>query len=320
MSKPCEAPLVSLVNPDGGWFCPDCCSLNRARSPRCYSCRAASPFVDSRISDHWGHKRLSAVLVAGLVVLGIGGSIFLGAAASPATSANALASLVATVPAGTDSPAPDLSPTPAPSDSPTAAPSFILSPTISPAPSEKTTLIPVNGNVSLPRFPVSIKGATIVWFGISGDNPGALIASDEAASSVACDMESLACFHDTYKWNSSRSVDPKSGVCKITSVNLNATYTITLPRWSAPAKVPAALVAWWKQVLAHFVWHESQHLAIARSYAASIKAAIMAGPCTNSGLAAAKAALARLAKAQDAFDAAQKTANWQWPSYTGPWN
>ena len=319
MSEPREAPFVSLANPDGSWFCPGCRSLNRARSSRCYSCRAASPFVDSRISGHPDRKLLAAALVVSLVVLGIGGSIFLGTASSPATSASAPASLVAVVPAGTTSPTPDLDPTSVPSDSPTPAPTITLSPTISPAPSEKTTPVPAYGSVSLPRFPVSVKGATIVWFRISGDNPGALIASDQAASKVACDMDSLACFHDTYKWTSSRSVDPKSGVCKITSVNLSATYTITLPRWSAPTRVPAALVAWWKQVLAHFVWHESQHLAIARRYAASIKAAIMAGPCTNSGLAA-KAALARLTKAQDAFDAAQKTANWQWPSYTGPWN
>jgi predicted secreted Zn-dependent protease len=134
-------------------------------------------------------------------------------------------------------------------------------------------------------------------------------------------MDSLACFHDVYEWTYMGSTDSKSGVCKITSVNLVATYTITLPRWSGPAQVPTALVSWWKPVLAHFVWHESQHLAIAQSYFDSLRAAILAGPCTDAGSTAAfKAAQLPLTAAQAAFDAAQQAANWQWPPYSGPWS
>ena len=70
--------------------------------------------------------------------------------------------------------------------------------------------------------------------------------------------------------------------------------------------------------MAHIVWHESQHLAIAREYTPKVKAALLNGPCTNAGSkAAAQAVLDDLKAAQDAFDAQQKAINWQYPPYNG---
>jgi predicted secreted Zn-dependent protease len=102
---------------------------------------------------------------------------------------------------------------------------------------------------------------------------------------------------------------------------LTIAYNIILPNWNSPSRVPSALPAWWKTVLDHIVWHESQHLAIARRYAASLKAALLAGPCDNAGSTTAfKSAEAPLEAAQKKFDAQQQAAGWTYPNYSGSWN
>ena len=131
----------------------------------------------------------------------------------------------------------------------------------------------------------------------------------------------MAVCYDSFSWSFVGLTDVASGVCVISSVDLTASYTIILPDWTSPARVPAALVPWWKLVMAHIVWHESQHLAIAREYAAKVKGALLNGPCTNAGSkAAAQAVLDDLKTAQDAFDAQQTAADWQYPPYSGPWS
>jgi predicted secreted Zn-dependent protease len=129
----------------------------------------------------------------------------------------------------------------------------------------------------------------------------------------------MACFYDSYTWNLTEQTDAASGVCVINSVELTASYTIVFANWTSPARVPTALVPWWKLVMDHFVWHESQHLAIAREYVPKIKAALLNSPCTAAGAkAAAQVVLDDLKAAQNAFDAQQKAVNWQYPPYTGP--
>ena len=80
--------------------------------------------------------------------------------------------------------------------------------------------------------------------------------------------------------------------------------------------MPAALVKWWKVLFAHIVWHESQHLAIARGYATKFKTAILAGPCDRAGEAKIVAQVeSKLEAAQKAFDASDK--GWVYPLYDG---
>jgi predicted secreted Zn-dependent protease len=97
----------------------------------------------------------------------------------------------------------------------------------------------------------------------------------------------------------------------VSSATLTATYTITLPKWSGPSRVPAALVTWWKDVFGHFVWHEGQHLAIAQSYEPKFRNAILAGPCDQAAQTKIVAQVeSKLEAAQAAFDASD--------SYTYP--
>jgi predicted secreted Zn-dependent protease len=105
------------------------------------------------------------------------------------------------------------------------------------------------------------------------------------------------------------------GTCTVTGVTFNANYIITLPKWVGPTPVWPSLASWWKGVLDHFVWHESQHLAIARSYVSKFKAAILAGPCNQASQDAIVAGVeAKLEAAQSSFDG---TDNYSFPPYNG---
>jgi predicted secreted Zn-dependent protease len=173
--------------------------------------------------------------------------------------------------------------------------------------------------VILPKFSYPIAGVTVKYLPINGDTPYALIEADEASSTQACQIDSLACFYPSYSWSFAGRTDAASGVFVITSVDLTISYTIILPNWTGPAQVPAALVAWWKLVMDHIVWHESQHLAIAQEYAPKIKAALLNASTSADAKVAVQVVIDDLTAAQDAFDAQQTAAGWSYPSYSGPW-
>lgn len=311
-----------MIDADGSWFCPGCHSLNRASASRCYSCRAASPFAVAPAPasvNRWvlpGVLALALLLAAGSTAAVMGRSM---------TSVRTIPTPVTDMIANGGEASPSLEATAI--HTPTPTPLVATTPPPTPEPAPVVTLPPLSvasptdATVALPRFPVSIKGVKLVWFSVKGTTPAALINSMEAGAAKPCVAGALACFDDAYSWTTTGSVDPVSGVCTVTSVDLTITYTITLPKWNRPSRVPAALVPWWKQVLAHIVWHESQHLAIAKKYAPSIKAAALNGPCTSAGSkAAVNAAMVPMEKAQKAFDAQQTAANWQYPAYDGTWN
>jgi predicted secreted Zn-dependent protease len=164
----------------------------------------------------------------------------------------------------------------------------------------------------------------VKYYAISGANASALVLAMSAKGPAVCGLaDALACFFSSFTYTYSGGVDYQpgttgtglnAGVCSVSSVNLTPAYTIYLPQWTGPSRVPAALVVWWKTVFDHIVWHESQHLAIARSYVQKLEAAIMGGPCDQAGQDKAVAAVqARLNAAQDAFDVQQES--WTWPAY-----
>ncbi len=287
-----------------------------------------------------------------LVFAGLGGSVVFGRTTStqPKPTDNpigiALASDQSALPTGGGSEAsdsatlsvaiptmstPEVTSTPrttaAPTPRTTPTPHATLTPrTTAAAPNPVATTAPTDpppaGTVALPKFSYPIAGVTVEYFSIDGDTPDALIDATEAGGTKACKMmDSLACFYPSYSWSYAGRTDAASGVCAVSSVDLTASYTIILPDWTSPARVPAALVPWWKLVMAHFVWHESQHLAIAQNYAPKIKAALLNGPCAHATVnAEAQAVLDDLSAAQNVFDAQQTAAGWSYPPYSGPWS
>jgi predicted secreted Zn-dependent protease len=354
MNEPYQVSPAPANGLAGGWFCPACHSLNRAGATRCYSCRANTPLVVSRTPASRNKGLVGLLLVIALVFAGLGGSVVFGRTTAPQSKPTdnpigiiALASDQSALPTAGDSEAsdsatpsvaiptmstPEATSTPRTTVAPTPRTTAAPTPRTTVAPTPRTTVAPTPAataaptappadTVALPKFSYPIAGVTVKYLAIDGDTPDALIEADETASTQACKMDSLACFYDSYSWSFAGQTDAASGVCAVSSVDLTASYMIILPNWTSPARVPAALVPWWKLVMAHIVWHESQHLAIAREYTPKVKAALLNGPCTNAGSkAAAQAVLDDLKAAQDAFDAQQTAAGWSYPPYSGPWS
>jgi len=77
--------------------------------------------------------------------------------------------------------------------------------------------------------------------------------------------------------------------------------------------VSTALAIWWKKVMDHIIWHETQHFIIARNTAAKLTSGIAGGPCDQAGQNKITARLnAQLEADQKAFDA--KDRSWTWPA------
>ena len=235
------------------------------------------------------------------------------------------------IPQSTAAPTPRTTPAPVPvaTAAPTSAAATAPTPRTTPTPTSRATAAPApvataaptappDDTVALPRFSYSVTGVTVKYLPIAGDTPYALLQADEAASTKACKVDSLACFYADYSWSFTGRTDD-NGVFVISSTDLIISYTIILPNWTSPARVPAILVSWWKAVMDHIVWHESQHLAIAREYAPQIKVAMQNARTGAGSSAATQAVLDDENAAQDAFDAQQKAAAWQYPLYSGTW-
>ena len=270
---------------------------------------------------------LIAVLgAASASVLGFSGAVAQ-ASATPLLVADDAASIARPAPADASSgdpagslrsdpaPTPTATPEPTPTPEPaTPAPTPTAASTADPKPTKYVAPEPAGD--ALPAFPVSIPGVSLSYYSVSGSDASALIAGISAKGAAACGIsEAAACFHLSYQWTYSGSVDAKTKACRVTGETVTPAYSITLPRWSGPSRVPAALIAWWKLVIDHFVWHESQHLAIARSYMPKLAAAILAGPCDQASQTEIVAGVeADLQAAQNAFDATDR--RYAYPAYT----
>ena len=296
---------------DGNWFCGTCHSLNRAGALRCYSCRVGPP-GQAKSSKH-GNSLLVILGLTLILILTVGvGFAFTDKTASP--TGNIPASPVAVLPMDapteillTDSPTPTAEPMNTPVIKPTIAPA---SPTVAP-----TVNPPPNNLVTRPAFPVSIPGVSLSYYNIAGSDGNTLLSNMNARGAAVCKLsEAAACFYDSFKWTYQGT--SANGACKVSKVNFTAKYSIILPRWNGPARVPAALVTWWRTVFTHIVWHEKQHLAIARTYAEKYPKTILAGPCDQAGQnKLTNSIAAQLRAAQAAFDA--RDHSWTWPPYNG---
>jgi predicted secreted Zn-dependent protease len=161
---------------------------------------------------------------------------------------------------------------------------------------------------------VSIAGVTVSYYPITGTTEDELVSGVLSGGPANCQMaDAAACFSDHFQWTFQGAVDTSTGVCTVTKVDFQATYSMIFPKWVGPAHVLPALATWWRKVMDHFVWHESQHLAIAETYAAKLQDAIAGGPCDQAGQKALTDPLgAQLETAQAAFDTSDR--GWTWPA------
>jgi predicted secreted Zn-dependent protease len=324
------APFSTVAG--GSWYCAGCFSLNRQGADHCYKCRTASPATQVKTAQAaraqvmpGGHK-VHSLLIIGVIALVFSSVVTMGLTGKlPTSSAGDNGAPIAAVPASDDpstttvldaspsvdptpSESPTMKPTPRPTPTPTATPT--LAPTPVPTPTSK---VPPTTMVKLPSFPVRIPGVSIKYYSITGSDAEGLESSILGGGPVACGMAgAAACFHPSFNWSYSGTMS-SNGTCRVTGVRFAATYIITLPKWVGSAYAWPALVSWWKGVLNHLVWHESQHLAIARSYVSKFKAAISAGSCNQGSQNAIVAGVEqKLEAAQNAFDG---TDNYSFPPY-----
>jgi predicted secreted Zn-dependent protease len=318
---PSEVGMIPEPSSEWGWFCGTCHSLNAPGAMRCYSCAGPKPAptpaeplapldslaplapaapLDPLAQPDSDRRRrpvaliaVGALLIVAIVAVAVGFTV---RSAAAGLSSPILAGIAVATPTPTDTPAPTPTATasPVPSASPTAVPTI--------APPVPTA---INPEIVLPVLKAKISGATIKYYSITGSTEAELISQIMTKGPATCGMSDAAgCFHDSFSWSYTGTTN--AGVCSVTSVSFTAKYTVTLPKWSGPARVSRTLAAWWKTVFDHIAWHEGQHLAIARTYASKMKAAIAAGSCDKSEQNATIAALSsQLEAAQNAFDTSQ---------------
>jgi predicted secreted Zn-dependent protease len=175
--------------------------------------------------------------------------------------------------------------------------------------------------VDLPGLSVeAVPGATILYFPVSGSTVSELRSSMAAAGVKACgeityewwsgSKEPAGCEVTTFEQTLEGLYDP-AGVCHLTG-DLSLSYTVHIPRWVAPSRVPAPLLDWWRVVIVFIRDHEAGHVAISQRYDRLLDDRLAAATCdtVNSVL---DQWVSELNAAQEAYDRAQYKIPWPRP-------
>ena len=188
-----------------------------------------------------------------------------------------------------------------------------------PLPGGASSAVPGARLVQLPILFVDVWNAAEEYYAISGATAAELGASmrsgvpasclEYSGAAVACAGPATQDVEPTY------IVNPATGACTLTGATVSVSYVATLPQWSAPPAVSAALLDWWTVVLEHIRWHEEQHVRIFTEQFARLPAMLAGAPCSD-----AEAIFAQLTNdmtaAQEAFHV--QDASWAPPPYPGP--
>jgi len=177
---------------------------------------------------------------------------------------------------------------------------------------------------TLPRIDVKVAGATIDYFAIEGSTV------DELAESLA-DGGVQACGAINYEWHEgdqrpaacavTRFVDfdgsirertTADGTCSIADAAVTARFTIHFPRWTAPKRVPAVLLAWWRRIVDYIRDHEATHVRISLRYIKDLNADLDGAACDDASGIIRDWARA-LNRAQEAFDRTEYAKPWPAP-------
>lgn len=146
------------------------------------------------------------------------------------------------------------------------------------------------GGVDVPKqVNVTIKGATVAWFNVTGSTLRALVESIGAAGVKACgrinyewysgDTRPAGCMKTAWRTLDVGRVFTSGGACRTRVGSISASYTVELPRWVAPASVPKPLATWWRAVVRFIADHEAGHVAIARRWVAKLPGLLDRKPC-----------------------------------------
>ncbi len=147
------------------------------------------------------------------------------------------------------------------------------------------------GLANLPAISAPVDGAKVLYFGVRGDTVGELFASMARGGLKACgeinyewhegDDRPAACaitaFPDTE--DAIRERTASNGTCTITRASVKARFTIHIPRWTAPKRVPVRLLDWWRDVVDFIRDHEAGHVRISRDFVKKLNARLDGADC-----------------------------------------
>ena len=191
------------------------------------------------------------------------------------------------------------------------APSY-PTPRLAPTPSPTPAL------VALPKLSPNVRYAKESYYPVTGSSPHELILSmykGAPADSEKAGAETLA--FAALLWSFSSTTSYASGTCRIRSASVDASYKVTLPRWTKPGRVRPELLAWWKVVLEKLRSHEERHVQIYRKWVTEFRRHVVGMRCS-----AADAYFDRISRKMEAegeaFDAEHGSIDW--PPYSSDWD
>jgi predicted secreted Zn-dependent protease len=159
--------------------------------------------------------------------------------------------------------------------------------------------------VAVPSITVSIPGAAVVYFSVSGESSRAIGESVRQQSGSYCsaiaypwytgDTRPLGCADYAVGYQSLTS----AGACRTTGFWLD--QTVYFPQWATPLQVPAPLLAWWRDWLVVLASHEAGHVAIAQDWLPKIQAQGLGLDCSGVD-ATIRTPMQQLATAQAVYD------------------
>jgi predicted secreted Zn-dependent protease len=182
------------------------------------------------------------------------------------------------------------------------------------------------GLASLPALSVKVPGVQIKYFPIEGDTIHELDVALASGGVRACgvinyewhegDDRPVACavtgFNDVEAAIDERT--DASGRCTIAESTIKASFTIHFPRWTAPKRVPARLLAWWRDVVVFIRDHEAGHIKISQSHVKTLNEQLRGAACRSADSIIGKWAK-QLSGAQEEYDRVEYAKPWPVPPF-----
>lgn len=180
------------------------------------------------------------------------------------------------------------------------------------------------GLAPLPTLSVKVPGVTVRYFPIAGDTLNELDASLAAGGVKACgpinyewvegDTRPVACAITGFNELKGAIKEglASNGACTVTSSSIQGRFTIQFPRWTAPKRVPARLLGWWRKVVVFIRDHEAGHITISRSYVKKLNSRLRGADCAAVESIITKWAR-QLNQAQEEYDRVEYAKPWPLP-------
>jgi len=184
-----------------------------------------------------------------------------------------------------------------------------------------------DGLVALPTIEVKVPASKIDYFAIRGDSVRELVDAVSRGGVAACgtidyewyrgDARPSACTETNFSDLGAAidpTVDQSSGRCTIASARVGVTFTIHIPRWTAPKRVPGPLLAWWRDIVTFIRDHEAGHVKISRDAVRQLNAKLDGAVCASVNSIVRKWA-SQLSAAQEAYDRREYRKPWPVPPF-----